>query len=644
MSNPDFQAPSPEDLAELLPQYDIEFFIAQGGMGAVYKGRQISLDRDIAIKVLPIEMGQNEQFRESFITEAKAMARLNHPNLLGVFDYGDVEGMPYIVMEYVDGESLHDAAWNQAIEAWQAVDIVKAICDGLAHAHQHGIIHRDIKPSNILLTTSIEAKVADFGLAQASDSDSPGLDMGTPGYTAPEVFQDASLAGPLADIYAVGVIFHQLLSGTDPAGSMEPPTEATGNLLLDKVWRKATSVDPSKRYQSAAAMAKDLENWSNAKKSAPVRRANPAPVTSYNRPIPVQTVGGGGGGVIKLLVVTLVVVIGGFIILQMKDEKKDDGKTIEERSKIANTKRSTLASKDEEGIDSSIYNQNSDNRSVTDPDGIVESLNPFEDPDFEAEPEPEIEPEPEPEIVQELPPGDPELRERAIGLILDARKKRNKELSDNVRSLVFAVDTDSRDTGEDVRSLVEEVKDSVAAGRVPTIGAGAVFPSNLTRAFERALSKEQSIDANHRSELVIIRDAYETRLEGAAKDSSEDDLKKRLMAQAERASDLDAWISLLAPEAEVEKTVLKSIGGGASSVVGNWDNTSYNNTTRWIAHPDGRMEIVGKDWEVTWVLQDDGTLIVDWNKKAPYRYKLEGDRWVGTNPHDGEATLTRGDW
>lgn len=116
MSDHPFAAPSPESLAELLPQFDVEFFIAQGGMGAVYKGRQISLSRDIAIKVLPHEVGESEEFRESFISEAKSMARLNHSNLLGVFDYGTVEGMPYIVMEYVDGGSLHQAAYNQAVE------------------------------------------------------------------------------------------------------------------------------------------------------------------------------------------------------------------------------------------------------------------------------------------------------------------------------------------------------------------------------------------------------------------------------------------------------------------------------------------------------------------------------------------------
>ena len=167
MSVTPFQAPSPEQLAELLPQFDIAFFIAQGGMGAVYKGRQISLDRDVAIKVLPQEVGADEEFRESFNREAKAMARLKHPNLLGVLDFGDVDGMPYIVMEYVEGGSLHEACFEKAVDPAQAVAIVKGICDGLASAHEHDIVHRDIKPANILLTERLEAKVADFGLAHA---------------------------------------------------------------------------------------------------------------------------------------------------------------------------------------------------------------------------------------------------------------------------------------------------------------------------------------------------------------------------------------------------------------------------------------------------------------------------------------------
>ena len=271
MNFPSFEAPSPEHLADLLPQYDIDSFIAKGGMGAVYKGQQSALEREVAIKVLPKEIGENQEFRESFATEAKAMARLNHPNLIGVFDFGDVEGMPYIVMEYVDGSSLYEAAWNEEIDRHQAVTITKAICDGLAHAHDHDIAHRDIKPANILLTAKGEPKIGDFGLAHAADSDQPGLVMGTPGYTAPEVFEDPNQAGPLADIYSVGVILHQLLTGIDPTESQQPPAQPSGNLRLDAIWRKATHHNPAQRYQNVSEMATDLENCSSG-----LRRGTPA--------------------------------------------------------------------------------------------------------------------------------------------------------------------------------------------------------------------------------------------------------------------------------------------------------------------------------------------------------------------------------
>ena len=266
-----FQAPTPEHLRELLPQYGIEHYIDQGSIGAVYKGRQISLDRDVAIKVLFDEFGDNPELRESFLTEAKAMARLKHPNLLGIFDFGDVDGMPYTVMEYVNGESLHDAAWNHVIDPVQAASIVVGICKGLACAHEQKIFHRDIKPSNILLTVDAEPKLADFTLTHTKKP--------AQGYTAPEVLEDPKLAGELSDIYSVGVILHQLITGLDPLEYTGPPTQPTGRLRLDAIWRKATHLTPALRYPSASALAADLEHWialqSDPKKATPAAASAP---------------------------------------------------------------------------------------------------------------------------------------------------------------------------------------------------------------------------------------------------------------------------------------------------------------------------------------------------------------------------------
>jgi serine/threonine protein kinase len=276
-----FQAPPPEHLRELLPQYGIEHYIDQGSIGAVYKGRQISLDRDVAIKVLFHEFGDNPELRESFLTEARSMARLKHPNLLAVFDFGDVDGMPYTVMEYVNGESLHDAAWNHVIDPVQAASIVVGICKGLACAHEQNIFHRDIKPSNILLTLDAEPKVADFSLTHAKKPGKAGSAKVNLGYTAPEVIEDPSLAGELSDIYSVGVILHQLITGLDPLGSTGPPTQPTGRLRLDAIWSKATHITPALRHPSASALAADLENWI-AVQQAP-KKATPAAASApYN--------------------------------------------------------------------------------------------------------------------------------------------------------------------------------------------------------------------------------------------------------------------------------------------------------------------------------------------------------------------------
>jgi len=309
MSEESFVAPEPHELGQVLPAYEFESFIAQGGMGAVYKATQRSLDREVAIKVLPRELGSDPEFQQSFVTEAKAMARLNHPNLISVYDYGEIEGMPYIVMEYVPGKSLYHSAYGQAVEAETSARIVKGILDGLAHAHDNGIIHRDIKPANILLTPNAQPKIGDFGLAHHAESGSDAPIMGTPGYVAPEVFSGESYDGGLADLFSVGVILHQLLTGIDPSGSEGPPTQLSGRVKLDAVWRKATQVDPAQRYATAHEMGADLDRWlSIPKKTAGVPTRNTAPVRVQT----LKSAKSGGTGVATALFLVLLAAVAYF--------------------------------------------------------------------------------------------------------------------------------------------------------------------------------------------------------------------------------------------------------------------------------------------------------------------------------------------
>ena len=259
---PTFTAPAISHLAPLFPGYEIESLIATGGMGAVYCAVQKSLDRTVAIKILPREFSNDKAFCESFEAEAKAMARLNHPNLIGVYDFGEVDGMLFIVMEYVPGQSLYHSAHGIAIDAKEVIRLVSGICDGLAHAHENGILHRDIKPSNILLDLNAEPKIGDFGLARPVDRKiQEGEEIfGTPHYTAPEVVKPPHAVNERADIFSVGVLLHELLTGKLPANDRRPASAIIHcDPRFDAIIRKATNPAPELRYSSANEITRDLQ-------------------------------------------------------------------------------------------------------------------------------------------------------------------------------------------------------------------------------------------------------------------------------------------------------------------------------------------------------------------------------------------------
>lgn len=273
-----FHAPQPEELAPLFPSYQILALIATGGMGAVYHAIQTSLEREVAIKILPVEFGRDPGFCAAFSAEAKAMARLNHPNLIGVYDFGEVEGMLFIVMEYVPGQSLHDACNGSALDSGEIIRLMTGIAHGLAHAHQHGILHRDIKPANILLNSQLQAKIGDFGLARPVDSQVNHGEtiFGTPGYTAPEVLKPPHAMDQRADIFSLGVLLHELLTGRLPGDDPRIPSQILRcDPRFDAVIRKATHPDPQQRYQSATEIADALQKIATSA-GPKVLRTNPA--------------------------------------------------------------------------------------------------------------------------------------------------------------------------------------------------------------------------------------------------------------------------------------------------------------------------------------------------------------------------------
>ncbi len=272
----DFQAPDPAALASLFPGYEIRGLIATGGMGAVYHAVQKSLDRNVALKILPTELSHDTSFRSGFEAEAKAMAKLNHPNLIGVYDFGEVAGMLYIIMEYVPGKSLFHSAYGIQVDPTEVIRLISGICDGLAHAHEHGILHRDIKPANILLDKSAQPKIGDFGLARPVDrkfDENEGI-FGTPHYTAPEVIHKPHSVDYRADIFSVGVMLHELLTNKLPADDPRPASViAKCDPRFDKIIQRATNPDPFSRYASAKDLAHDLKVIGSSPKSPQSHKA-----------------------------------------------------------------------------------------------------------------------------------------------------------------------------------------------------------------------------------------------------------------------------------------------------------------------------------------------------------------------------------
>jgi formylglycine-generating enzyme required for sulfatase activity/predicted Ser/Thr protein kinase len=264
-----WEPPSIEELSEQLPQYQIEALLGRGGMGAVYKGRQTSLDRPVAIKILPPEIGAHDAtYAQRFKNEARAMAKLNHPGIVAVYDFGETAcGLLYIVMEYIEGTDVSRMIAKKGhLNTEHAMAISAHVCDALAYAHDRGIIHRDIKPANIMVGYDGVVKVGDFGLAKAIKSGDSGLTqsnviMGTLHYMAPESLVLGVEVDQRADIYAVGVMLYQMLTGKLPQGMFEMPSLRMPGLdpRYDKIVATALRDDRELRYSSAKDLRRDLD-------------------------------------------------------------------------------------------------------------------------------------------------------------------------------------------------------------------------------------------------------------------------------------------------------------------------------------------------------------------------------------------------
>lgn len=270
-----FQAPRPDELAEHFPQLEVLRLVGQGGMGAVYQARHRGLDRLVALKILPRAADDDRRFAERFQREARALARLNHPHVVAVFDSGRAGPYYFLIMEYVDGVNLRQAMQAGRIEPAQALAMVGQICEALQYAHDEHVVHRDIKPENVLLDRQGRVKVVDFGLAKLLDPDLPEPQltgshqvMGTPRYMAPEQIEGARAVDHRADIYSLGVVFYELLTGELPLGRFPPPSRRVQiDVRLDEVVLRSLEKLPDQRYQQAARLKSDMDTICGSRSS-----------------------------------------------------------------------------------------------------------------------------------------------------------------------------------------------------------------------------------------------------------------------------------------------------------------------------------------------------------------------------------------
>ena len=273
---------SPDSRPPDIPGYEVEAVLGRGGMGVVYKARHLRLNRIVALKMLLTGAYAGPRERARFQREAEAVANLRHPSIVQVYDVGDHDGCPYFTMELLEGGSLAQSLVGKPQPAQQTAALLSTLAEAVQVAHQAGVVHRDLKPANILLTSEGLPKIADFGLARHSESEAAltlsGAPIGTPSYMAPEqAIGNAGAIGPASDIYALGALLYEMLTGRPPFRAEtaseterqviheEPVSPARLNAAvprdLETICLKCLNKEPARRYSSAAALADDLRRF-----------------------------------------------------------------------------------------------------------------------------------------------------------------------------------------------------------------------------------------------------------------------------------------------------------------------------------------------------------------------------------------------
>jgi len=327
--------------------YRIVEQLGSGGMATVYKGYQPSLDRYVAIKVMHPMFKGNPQFFERFKREARIVAKLEHPNIIPIHDFNEHKGEPYLVMRYVEGDTLKPRLEGQPMPPNDVLRIIRPVCSALNYAHNQGVLHRDIKPSNIMVTTDGTIFVTDFGLARMVEAGESTLSqdmmVGTPQYISPEQAQGVKELDGRTDIYSLGVVLYEMLTGRVPFSAdtpfatvhdhiytpLPPPSSVNPNInpAVERMLLKALAKDPQDRYATAKDLleavevsleAQTAQSPTVAQTPAPVAVSTPAPeekttLSSRKSSATPWWVWAGGAGLAILIIAVLLV---GLLILR----------------------------------------------------------------------------------------------------------------------------------------------------------------------------------------------------------------------------------------------------------------------------------------------------------------------------------------
>ncbi|MCP5534888.1 MAG: serine/threonine protein kinase [Akkermansiaceae bacterium] len=529
----EFNCPSPAELARLIPGYEVTELVSSSIRGALYHAKQISLDRTVTIKVLPPEIGQDATLRNAFETEAKAMARLNHPNLVDVFDFGDIQGMLYIIMEHVPGRSLFETTHGHHVDQKESSRLVADLCHGLEHAHQAGIVHRALNPHNVLINNEAQAKIVDFGIAGLT-----GVDTGDEisSYSAPELFQHGGVVDAKADIYSAGMMLYELIVGQLPSNPYQPPSQVRNcRPELDQIIYRAIQPDPANRFESAGEMAKSIEEMLKKMGAAPTQQviktmmtsaaassASRRPATAIHVAKPSNT------PAIVVSLLTVAVIIGIAAVVINSASETPDGKPGKSTTQPSGAQNNSQLNK-HDGPPKPVQPKKrpKHDRDITNHQPRV----PVTPPEPEGPPEPVTPPEPKdtgvadtPPPVAPAPPVKPAPPEFDIDAwLLKARdymqNKGRYILSDYDKALLANIDRFERDVKRVIRKLDRNLRKPAELsaeetfekfrllGRLPE-ETDKDTPKHIKDLYKAALLDQEEVDAKFLTQFTKLRITY----------------------------------------------------------------------------------------------------------------------------------------